>query len=266
MNTVVSRDGTRIALDRSGDGPPVILVGGALSDRAAAGPLAALLAGEFTAVAYDRRGRGDSDDAPAYAVEREVEDIAALVEYAGGAAFVFGHSSGAVLALEAAARGVPMRGLAMYEPPFLVDDSRAPIPDDYIEQVERLVASGRRGEAVAYFMTVAVAVPPAIVEQMRAGPAWASLERHAHTIAYDGRVMGDTMRGSVAPLRRFAAVGVPTLALGGGASPEWLRRPAELIAGILPNARYQTLEGQNHGFDPAVMAPVLAQFFGSLAE
>ena len=148
METVRSRDGTTIAFDRSGRGPSLIIVNGALSDRRAVPDLASRLADELTVIAYDRRGRGDSTDTPPYAVEREIEDLAALVDVAGGSAFVFGHSSGAVLALGAAAAGVPIARLALYEPPLMVDDTRPPIPDDYVSHLDELVAAGRRGEAV----------------------------------------------------------------------------------------------------------------------
>jgi pimeloyl-ACP methyl ester carboxylesterase len=141
MNTVTSGDGTTIAFDRSGEGPPLVLVGGALSDRLAAGSLTEALAPRFTVIAYDRRGRGDSGDTAPYAVEREIEDLEALVAEAGGSAFVFGHSSGAALALEASARGLPATKLALYEPPFIVDDGHEPLPDDYVERLARLAES-----------------------------------------------------------------------------------------------------------------------------
>jgi pimeloyl-ACP methyl ester carboxylesterase len=140
-------------------GSPLILVGGGLSDRSASAPLAALLASHFTVFAYDRRGRGDSGDRAPYAVEREVEDIQALIAEAGGSAFVFGHSSGAVLALETGARGLAITKLALYEPPFMIDKSRPPLPKDYRERLRDLLSWGRRGEAVEYFMTIAVGVP-----------------------------------------------------------------------------------------------------------
>lgn len=265
MNTVTSNDGTTIAFDRSGGGPPVILVGGALSDRTAAARLAALLAPRFTVISYDRRGRGDSGDTPPYAVDREIEDLAALIDAAGGDAFVFGHSSGAALALHAAAAGIAIPRLALYEPPFSVDDSRVALPADYGSHLDELIASGRRGDAVEYFMTVAVAAPPELVAGMRHSPGWPAMEAMAHTITYDNAVMGDTMRGSPAPLRRFAAVQAPTLVMDGGASPAWLQNAARALASVLPDAQHRTLEGQTHGFDPAVLAPVLVEFFGTQA-
>ena len=159
MSEVRSADGTTITFERSGDGPSLILLGGALSTGQAAGPLASLLAPSFTTFAYDRRGRGESGDTPPYAVDREIEDLAALIEEAGGEAFVYGHSSGAGLALEAAAYGLSIARLTLYEPPFIVDDSRPPLPSDWVERLDELIAAGRRGEAVEYFLTVGVGIP-----------------------------------------------------------------------------------------------------------
>ncbi len=261
--SVRSDDGTVIAFDRLGAGPPLILVGGALSDRQAAVPLAASLAPTFTVFAFDRRGRGDSGDTPPYAVEREIEDVAALIEEAGGSASVFGHSSGAALALKAVADGVPIPRLALYEPPFIVDDSRPPVPDDYVAHIQELVEAGRRGDAVAYFMIEGVGVPPEVVEQMRQAPMWPGLEALAHTIAYDGMIMGDRMAGRPLPPSWSSARAVPTLVMDGGDSPAWARHAVEALADILPDAERRTLEGQDHGAAPEVLAPVLEAFFTS---
>jgi pimeloyl-ACP methyl ester carboxylesterase len=259
---ITSRDGTTIAFDRTGHGPPVLLIGGALSDRRAAGELAEQLPPNLSAIAYDRRGRGESGDTPPYAVEREVEDAATLIDAVGGSSFVFGHSSGAVLALELVrSRPDAVTKLALYEPPFIVDDSRRPLPDDYIEHLDELVAAGRRGEAVAYFLTNGSGVPEEQVEGMRGQPFWGGMESVAHTIAYDGRIMDDTMRGSPGPLRRWASVTTPTLVMDGGASPPWQRHGVLALAEVLPNVEHRTLEGQTHGADAAVLAPVLVEFF-----
>jgi len=258
---VRSNDGTTIAFERSGEGPPVVIVGGALSDRTAAAPLAAELSDPFTVVAYDRRGRSDSGDTPPYAVDREIEDLQALIAAVGGSAFVFGHSSGAALALEAAGRGLSITKLALYEPPFIVDDSRPPLPEDYDAHLDELVAVGRRGDAVEYFMTVAVGVPTEMVAGMRDSPAWPFMEALAHTIAYDGAVMGDAMAGDTKPLERWASVTVPTLVMDGGASPDSLRNAARALVDVLPNVEHRTLEGQDHGPALEVLAPVLIEFF-----
>jgi pimeloyl-ACP methyl ester carboxylesterase len=261
MDKVTSKDGTTIAFDQSGQGPAVILVGGALSDRSAGRPLAALLAPHFSVFGYDRRGRGDSGDTAPYAVEREVEDIEALIEEAGGSASVFGMSSGAVLALEAARR-LPIARLALYEPPFIVDDSRAPVPEDYVQQLAGLVSAGRRGDAVEYFMTKAVDVPAEYVAQMRSAPSWQGMEALAHTLAYDGAIMGNTLSGNPLPAERWASVTLPTLVMDGGDSPLWARNGVQAIVDVLPNARRRTLAGQTHAVAPEVLALVLVEFLG----
>jgi pimeloyl-ACP methyl ester carboxylesterase len=259
---VTSKDGTTIAFDRSGEGPPIVLVGGALADRSAAAELAAHLAPRLTVIAFDRRGRGDSGDTPPYAVDREIEDIEALILGVGGEAFVLGHSSGAVLALESARRHPEqVTKLALYEPPFIVDDSRSLLPADYVTHLVELVSAGRRGDAVEFFMTTAVGVPADVVAGMREQPFWSSLESTAHTLVYDGTIMGDTMVGSAAPLRRWASVEVPSLVMDGGASPDWQRHAVRALVDVLPDARHRTLEGQDHGPASEVLAPALVEFF-----
>jgi pimeloyl-ACP methyl ester carboxylesterase len=258
---VRSADGTAIAFDRTGDGPPLILVGGALSDRSAAGALAGILSGTFTVVAYDRRGRGDSGDTPPYAVGREVDDLAALIAAVGGPALVYGHSSGAALAIDGVLGGLPIEKLALYEPPFIVDDSRPPLPLGYVEHIEALVTEGRRGEAVAYFMTTGVGLPAEIVEQMHDAPMWPGMEALAHTLSYDGRIMGGQMSGDPLPAVWRTAVTVPTLVMDGADSPEWQRASVAALAALLPHARRRSLQGQGHGADPAVLAPELVSFF-----
>ena len=262
MERATSRDRTTIAFDRSGEGPAIVLVGGALSDRSAALPLAARLAPRFTTIAYDRRGRGDSEDTAPYAVDREVEDIEALILAVGGSALVFGHSSGAVLALEAA-RTLPDRipKLALYEPPFIVDDSRPPLPEEHAARLDELVSTGRRGDAVALFLTTGPGVPSEAVAGMRQEPFWPSMEAVAHTLAYDVTVMGDAS-GSPSPLERWASVAVPALVMDGGASPDWQRHAVLALVDVLPDDRHRTSEGQDHGPDTEVLAPALEEFFG----
>jgi pimeloyl-ACP methyl ester carboxylesterase len=265
MKKVTSKDGTPIAFDQSGEGEPVILVAGALGVRShpMTTHLAELLAPHFTVLNYDRRGRGDSGDTAPYAVQREVEDIEALIDEAGGSAFLYGISSGAVLALEAASR-LPskVKKLAMYEPPFFVDDSRAPLAKDYVRHLNDLVSSGRRGDAVEYFMTEAVGVPAEFLGQMRNQPMWPEMETVAHTLAYDGAIMGDNVSGNPLPAGQWASATSPTLVMDGGASPQWLRKAAQAIAEVLPNPQYRTLEGQTHGVEGEALAPVLVEFFG----
>ncbi len=261
MGKVASKDGTAIAFDKTGEGPAIILVGGALSDRSAAGPLASLLAPHFTVIGYDRRGRGNSEDTAPYAVEREVEDIHALVKEVGGSAFVYGHSSGAVLALEAAARGLAIIRLALYEPPFIIDSNHPPLPEDYVARLNALVAAGRRGDAVELFMTAAVGVPAETIAQMKQSPMWAGMEKVAHTLAYDNIVMGDNMAGHPLQARQWASATMPTLVMDGGASPAWAHSAAQALTDALPNAQRRTLAGQSHGADPALLAPILIDFF-----
>ena len=239
-----------------------MLVGGALADRSASPSLATLLAQRFTVIAFDRRGRGDSGDTAPYAVDREVEDIAALLDEAGGSAFLFGHSSGAVLALETA-RMLPGRvlKLALYEPPFVVDDSRPGPPADFVTHLETLVSEGRSGDAVAYFMTTGPGVPAEVVESMRGEGYWPSLEAVAHTLVYEGMIMAGLMGGSPEPLERWASLSVPTLVMDGGASPPWQRAAVRALASVLPDARQRTLADQDHGPADDVLAPVLVDFF-----
>ena len=264
MSKVRSSDGTEIAFDHVGDGPPLIMVGGATDYRAinpTAKELVALLAPQFAVITYDRRGRGESGDTPPYAVEREVEDLAALIAEAGGSAFLVGFSSGAVLALDAAASGLDIPRLAVYEPPFVVDGSRPPLPDDYVDQLDRLVSEGRRSDAAEYFVTKAAAVPEEFLAPMRDDPSWSVIEGVAHTIAYDGRIMGETMSGKPLPARRWASVTMPTLVIDGGASDAFMHSGADALGELLPNAERRTLPGQTHAVSAEALAPVIQEFF-----
>ncbi len=257
MNEVTSKDGTTIAFDRLGAGPPVILVCGGSTDRMANAQLAQLLAPHLTVFNYDRRGRGDSGDAAPYAVEREVEDLDAMVTEAGGSASVYGTSSGAALALEAAASGLPIMKLALWEPPFILDERARP-PADQVERYHEMLAEGRRGEAVEYFMSKVVGLPPEFVAGARAQPFWAGQEALAHTLPYDATIMGDYS----VPTERAAAVKAPTLVIDGGASFPFMGEAAQALADALPDGQRRTLEGQSHDVDQAVIAAVLADFFG----
>lgn len=259
---VTSKDGTSIAISRSGQGPALILVGGALSDGAGAAPLAKLLAPRFTTVTFDRRGRGKSGDTAPYAVEREIEDIDAIIDAVGGTAFIHGHSSGAVLSLEATAK-LPgkVTKLSLYEPPFIIDASRPPPPADFAAHIDELIAADRRGEAVEYFLVDVVGTPAEAIAQMRSGPAWPALEALAHTLAYDVAVLGGRMSGKPLPPGAWDGVAIPALVMDGGASPEWIRNSARRVAELLPSAEHRSLEGQTHNAAPEVMAPELERFF-----
>jgi pimeloyl-ACP methyl ester carboxylesterase len=262
MSTVVSRDGTQIAFDRSGEGPPLIIVDGALCYRefGPSGPLAALLSPHFTVYTYDRRGRGESSDTAPYAVEREVEDFQAIVNEAGGSAYVYGVSSGAALALDAAAHGVDIKKLAVYEAPFIVDDTRTPFPVNIVAQLAQPVAAGRPGDAVKIFMKM-VGVPAFFIAIMRFMPAWSKLKAVAHTLPYDLSIVGDSGSGKPLPSNRWMTATVPTLVMDGGKSPAWMRNAMQALGEVLPNAQHRTLEGQTHILKPKVMAPVLMEFF-----
>ncbi|WP_214415081.1 alpha/beta fold hydrolase [Sphaerisporangium fuscum] len=264
MGTVRSKDGTKIAFDAWGTGRPLIMVDGATAHRAV-NPVYAevgrLLADEFRVYAYDRRGRGESTDTAPYAVEREIEDIAVLIADAGGGpAAVFGGSSGAVLALDAAAAGLPISHLALFEPPFVVDDSRPPLPVDYVERLDAAVAEGRPGDAAALFMTAAVGLPEEAVAGMRRSDFWPAVEAVAHTIAYDGRIIGTTMSGAPLPAGRWAAIGVPVLVMHGTATMPWLITAAQALAGLLPTATLLPVPGENHATTADVLASALRQF------
>ena len=261
MKKVLSKDGTAIAFDRIGNGPPVILVDGALCYRGMgqSGQLAELLAQHFTVFTYDRRGRGGSGDTAPYAVEREVEDIAALLSEAGGAAFVWGMSSGAVLALEAANLLSGIKRLALYEAPFIVDDSRSPTEGDWV-RIGEAVAADRRSDAVKLFLK-SVGAPAFFIALMRMMPMWSKLKAIAHTLPYDGAIVRDNQRGKALPANRWASVTVPTLVMDGGKSPAWMRRANQSLAASLPNAQYRTLEGQTHMLKPKAHAPMLVEFF-----
>ena len=265
MNTVRSKDGTTIAFDRSGDGPAVILVGGAFSYRAFGKmvELAELLAKDFTVVNYDRRGRGDSADTAPYAVEREIEDLGALIDAVGGSASVWGWSSGAVLGLRAAAHGFAIEKLAMYEPPFFVDDSGRLPPPDFAARLDELTASDRRGEAVKYFMTQGMGVPSLFVTLMRFSPFWSKLKATAPTLRYDWAILGDTVAGRPLVASEWASVAAPTLVMAGEKSPEQLRRAARALVDVLPGSEHRLLKGQSHNVSMKALAPVVAEFFAA---
>lgn len=240
--TVLSKDGTVIAYERRGDGPPLVLVGGALATAADEAPLANLLAHRFSVIAYDRR---------------EVEDLAAVVEEAGGHVCVHGTASGGVLALEAAASGVPVAQLSLYEPPFVTDPAGREAAAARREDVAALLARGRRGDALKLFLSEVL--PPGVLGGLRRSPLWAELEARAHTLAYDHAVLGD----AGVPAERLREVAVRVTVVDGGASPSWRRDSVRAVARALPRGRHRTLTGQTHEVAPHVLAPALAGFFAA---
>ena len=257
MNHTTSKDGTSIAYERSGSGPAVVLVGGGLDDGTENAPLAQELAEHFTVYNYARRGRGNSGDSQPYAVQREIEDIEALIAEAGGPAHVYGVSSGGALTLQAAAAGAAIDKIAVYEVPYGWP------PPDFIQTVETMVAEGRRGDAVELFMRSAGSSRDD-VEGAKSTPFWPALERIAHTLAYDAACMGDG--------RPPAGITQPTLVVTGGAGvdtragmsdlpSDFFERAADTIVARIPDARREILPGQGHVVDPKVIGPLLEQFF-----
>ncbi|WP_283139650.1 alpha/beta fold hydrolase [Rhizohabitans arisaemae] len=263
MNTITSKDGTPIAFESIGDGTPLILVDGATSHRAInpLGPLLGdLLGASHTVYTYDRRGRGDSGDTAPYSTDREIEDLAALIAEVGGTAHVCGFSSGAVLAMDAAAAELPITRLALYEPPFVVDDGRPPLPDDYVARLDAFAAEGRRDKVLELFFTAAAGVPAEFVTGMKSAPIWTALQAVAPTIAYDGRFMAGTMSGHPLPQDRWSAIAMPTLVLYGGASESWLANAARAAASRIPHAELRELPDQTHNVSAEALAPALAAF------
>jgi pimeloyl-ACP methyl ester carboxylesterase len=266
MQSVTSKDGTTLAYDRYGSGPTVILVAGALGARKFKNmeELAELLAERCTVINYDRRGRGDSSDVKPFAVEREIEDLAALIETGGGFASLWGWSSGGALALRAAAAGTGVEKLSVYEVPFMVQPGlKRPTPD-YDERLDELVAADDRSGAVKHFMRNAMGVPAPFVALMRLTPMWKQMKATAHTLPYDWAALGKhTMYGEPLSPEEWAPVRVPTLVVHGDKTSEPLRAGSEALAQVLPNAELHVLEGTSHNVSMKKLAPVLAEFFAS---
>lgn len=262
-STVTSKDGTRIAYDREGQGPPLILVDGAMCyrDSGPARPLAAKLTRDFTVLTYDRRGRGASSDRQPWSVDREIEDLDALISQAGPA-FVYGISSGAALAMEAANRLGPsrIRKLVVYEAPFIVDDSHSPLPGNFHQQLCEFVAANRRGDAVKLFMR-RVGVPSFAIFAMQLFPIWKKLCSIAHTLPYDIAIIQDHSHCRPLPKDKWSGATMPVLVADGGKSPAWMRNAMRAWAEILPNASYRTIPGQTHMLKPQAIAPILNKFF-----
>jgi pimeloyl-ACP methyl ester carboxylesterase len=254
----ISRDGTPIAYESAGRGPAVVLVSGAMSTGATVAPLAGPLSDRFRVVWYDRRGRGESGDTTPYAVAREVEDLAALIAAVGGEASLCGISSGGALALEAAASGLPVRRVAVYETPFAVYEGGEKDLAEYTRGLLEALAQGRRGDAVELFLRL-TGMAEEMIQGARQSPMWVGMESLAPSLAYDNAVLGD---GPV-PRERLASITAPVLAVAGGASPAWMREAARTVAEAAPDGTYRSLEGQTHMVDPSALAPVLAEFFGA---
>lgn len=262
MQLVTSKDGTQIAYDKSGKGPAVILVNGAFATRSSTSELAQLLADHFTVYSYDRRGRGDSADTKPYSVQREIEDIAALIDAAGGSAYVYGKSSGACLALEATSSlGSKVKKLAIYEAPYSEAEGAAKEWREFRSKLDGLLAADRRADAVTLFMKF-VGAPDEAIAEMKSSAAWPGMEAMAPTLAYDNAVVGDDRS---VPVERAAKVKAVTLVMDGGASLEampFMRPTADKLAKVIPGAQRRTIEGQAHDVSAKVLAPILVKFFG----
>jgi pimeloyl-ACP methyl ester carboxylesterase len=258
LKTVQSKDGTRIAYDETGQGPALILVGGALSFRNFPGAveLVQLLAPHFKVINFDRRGRGDSTDTKPYSIEREIEDLAALIEAAGGSAYVYGMSSGAALALIAANKLSAIKRIALYEPPFVAVDPKAKLPPaDYQAQLQRLIDANNRSGAVKYFITKIIGAPAFLAWIMPLMPIWKNLKSVAHTLPYDMAIMDDFSF----PQKLTASVKVPTVVIGGEKSPESLRLAVKATADAMPNAKAVFLAKQSHNVSMKVLAPAMIE-------
>jgi len=258
MNRVTSTDGTQIAYETLGNGPALILVGGAFCDRrakASGTPLAQLLAPHFTVISYDRRSRGDSTEASPWTIEREVEDLAALIAAAGGTASLYGISSGALLAVEAAVRRLPVAKLALYEPPIVLDSNRRP-SEAFASELAALTDAGQRGAAVELFLTRVVQVPPPAIAGMQHSPMWSGLEALAHTLAYDMRITSN----APAIVDRASGLAAPVCIWNGTASPPWMHDGARVLANAVAHGETRTLAGQTHDVDPKVLAPALVEW------
>jgi pimeloyl-ACP methyl ester carboxylesterase len=260
---VTSKDGTPIAYQRTGEGPAVILVDGAMGYRGFGSSLtlASMLAPHLTVLAYDRRGRGESGDTQPYAPEREIEDIEALMNVAGGQASLYGISSGGALALEAAAAlGDRVPRLALYEIPYDSSDYGVRLWREYREQLTDVLAAGQRGEAVVLFMKL-VGASSEGVKSMQAQPVWATFEAIGPTLAYDAAVLGEDR---IVPVSRTALITADTLVMDGSASLEpmpFMRASALELLQAIPSAQHRILPDQSHEVAAEVLAPVLAEFF-----
>ncbi|MBN9390771.1 MAG: alpha/beta hydrolase [Chloroflexi bacterium] len=263
MKRVTSKDGTSIAYDQAGQGPALILVDGAFGTRTFGpnGALVPLLADKFSVITYDRRGRGESGDTKPYAVEREIEDLAAVIEAAGGAAMLYGISSGGGLVLEAVNAGLPVTKIALYEIPYITDETRKPLPDNFPAHLQELVEAGKNGEVVKEFMTKGVNLPGFVVTMMRFMPAWPKLKAIAPTAVYDMTIVNPYQHGKPFPAGIWSNLKMPALVISGGKSPAWMQNGMKSLAKVLPNASHRTLEGQTHIVKPEALAPVLKEFF-----
>ena len=266
MNTsVYSTDGTTISLTTTGSGPHLILIDGALCYRTS-GPneaLAKILKEAFTVTTYDRRGRGESSDTLPYSIQKEIEDLNAVIDQIGEPVMVYGISSVAALALQAANTNLMIKKLALYEAPFIVDDTRKPLPDNYLENLKSYSDNDQKSKTVSYFMSEGIGLPGFVIFLMKLMPAWSRMKEIAHTIIYDTMILGDSASGKPLSPNAWSNVSATVLVICGGKSPQWITNAMKQLAGVLKNASYKELEGQTHIVKPEVLAPVLTEFFNS---
>lgn len=255
MLRTTSSDGTTLAYDQVGSGPAVVLIGGGPTTRAANAELSELLASSCTVYNYDRRSHGDSDDTESFTVEQEFQDVQAMLDLAGGQAAVFGSSGGSVIALQAAIRGLAITRLALWEPAYVVEGTRRPVPHDYAAQLGELIASGRRSDAGEMFFADAVGLPQQLIDAMKGSPFWPTIEAAAHTLVYDAQLMGDF----AVPVQQLRTLELPTLVVDGATTP-WLSASADAVAAAIPHATRHTLAGQQHNVEANALAPAIAGF------
>jgi len=261
MNTIISKDGTKIAYNKNGTGPTVILVDGAFcsKDFGPTPKLVPVLANYFTVISYDRRARGDSGDTQPYSVQREIEDIEALINVAGGTAHLFGVSSGAVLALKVAAGGLPIGKLVVFEPPYNTDGRRRkPLPDAEL-QLKQMIAKGRKKDAVNFYLRKVIGLPSIVTFILRLTPNWSKMIGNANSLPYDAAVMGNF----ILPNEMLASIKIPAMVIASAKSPESLKNPAQLVAQTIPNSQQRILKGQVHNVPPQHLVPVLVDFYNN---
>jgi pimeloyl-ACP methyl ester carboxylesterase len=258
MEKAISKDGTIIAYDKTGNGPALIVILGALNSRKSGSKLAKLLTSRFTVITYDRRGRGNSTDTATYSPQCEVQDISALIDAVGEPVFLYGHSSGAALALEAAMKlSKKIAKLAIYEVPYAIDNNARNAANEYYKALKKLLIAGRNDDAVALFVQ-SVGVSDNQIQAMKRLPMWKGLVKLAPTLAYDSEVLGE---GHALPAARLSKITIPTLVMHGSAGAPFMRDAASAVSEAIPQAQLCTLAHQTHGVSPKVLVPVLEEFF-----
>jgi len=258
-----SKDGTIIAYSKTGKGEPLVLIDGAFCHRkfGANVNLPNYLSDHFTVYTYDRRGRGESGNTLPYSVEREFEDLQAVINEAGKNAFVYGISSGAALALEAANAGVSISRMAIFEAPYMVDNSRPLLPDNYLEQISKHINDKEPGKAIQYFLRTGIGMPAFIVWMMQLMPAWKQMKQIAYTLVYDILLLKDNARGKPFAKESWQRIKIPVLVMSGSKSAAWSQNSMRQLSDSLPNAKHVDLVGQSHLVNNQKLAPHLIKFF-----